>query len=82
MKHKTSNKQAKFKHLNKKYTDRPINLVFENIVTSNIPEMLWEVIPHFSSCGAERPSAVSACSYLGDFYSLCIPKRIRKILKS
>ena len=41
--------------------------------------MLREVIPHFSSSGAERPSAVSACSHLGDFYSLRIPKRGRKI---
>ena len=52
------------------------------IVASNLSEMLWEVIPHFSSSGAERPSAVSVCSHLGDFYSLCIPKRIRKIFKS
>ena len=44
--------------------------------------MLWEVIPHFSSSGAERPSAVSVCYHLGDLYSLCIPKRIRKITKT
>ena len=42
--------------------------------------MLWEVIPHLSSSGVERPSAVSACSHLGDLYSLCIPKRIRQEL--
>ena len=38
--------------------------------------MLWEVVPHLSSSEAERPSAVSACSHLGDFYSLCIPKSL------
>ena len=40
---------------------------------------VWAVT--LSSSGPERPSTVSACSHLGDLYSLCIPKRIRTIFK-
>ena len=66
MKHKTTNKQAKLNVWTKRThtgLSAPwIYLVFEHIVASNLSEMLWEVIPHFSSSGAERPSAVSVCS--------------------
>ena len=82
MKHKTGNKQANLNVCTQASPLHELTWFFENIVTCNISEMLWKVIPHFSSRGAVRPSAVSVCSHPGDFYSLCIPKRIRKIFKT